>query len=156
MYNNTPYIPQGISHLVYLDVSTLSEGASSAQFPLDWLCVCRLLPFSETEVVLPREEGEVGLKVFSHSQEVLWQSSEEEHHFSDPVLLSVPFSTLLPHQEEVTQMEKELDFHPGLQQLKDSNQARVQLECKLGQEAQELAQTYNKHRIKLARKHERK
>ena len=52
-YTNTPYIPQGSDHLPYLDVSTLSGGASSDQFPLDWLCLCRLLPFSHTEVVLP-------------------------------------------------------------------------------------------------------
>ena len=61
---------------------------------------------SEPEVVLPCEEGGVGLKVFPHCPEVLWQSSEEEHYLSDPVSLSVPSSTLLPHQEEDTQMRK--------------------------------------------------
>ena len=62
-YTNTPYIPWGTSHFVHLDVSTLSGDASSAQFPLDWLHLHRLLPFSESKVVLPHEEGEVGLKV---------------------------------------------------------------------------------------------
>ena len=110
-YTNTPYIPQGTSHFLYSDVSTLSGGASYTQFPLDQLCIHRQLPFSETEVVLPQEEGEVGLKVFPHSWEVPWQNSEEEHHFSDPVLLLVPSSTLLPHQEKGTQAEKESGFH---------------------------------------------
>ena len=65
-YTNNPYIPWGSSCLLYLDVSTLSQGTSSAHFPLDWLCLCRLLPFSDTEVVLPQEEGEMGLKVFPY------------------------------------------------------------------------------------------
>ena len=64
-YTNTPYIPQGTSHFLYLDLSTLSGGASSTQFPLHQLYLCRLVPLSE--VVLPYEEGEVGLKVYPHS-----------------------------------------------------------------------------------------
>ena len=52
-YTNTPYIPQGSSCLLYLDVSTISGDASFAQFPLDWLNISKLLPFSDTEVVLP-------------------------------------------------------------------------------------------------------
>ena len=63
-YTNTPYIHQGSSHLPYLDMSTLSRGASSTQFSLDWLCLCRLLPFSDTKVVLPWEEGDQGWKCF--------------------------------------------------------------------------------------------
>ena len=55
-YTNSPYIPQGSSHFLHLDVSTLSRGASSTQFPLDWLCLCRSLPYSNTEVVPPWEE----------------------------------------------------------------------------------------------------
>ena len=45
--------PSRVSHVSYLYMSTLSEGISSAQFPLDQLHLHRLLPFSETEVVLP-------------------------------------------------------------------------------------------------------
>ena len=65
-YTNTPYIPQGSSHLPYLDMNTISRGASSAQSPLDQLHLCRSLPFSDTKVVLPQEEGEMGLKVFPY------------------------------------------------------------------------------------------
>ena len=45
-YTNTPNIPWGNSQLLYLDVSTLSRGASSTQSPLDHLCLQRLLPYS--------------------------------------------------------------------------------------------------------------
>ena len=38
-YTHTPYIPQGTSWLLYLNISTLSRGASSIQFPLDCLCL---------------------------------------------------------------------------------------------------------------------
>ena len=70
-YTNTPCIPQGTFHFLYLDMSTLSGGASSAQFPLDQLYLHRLLPFSETEVIMLQEEGVVELKVIPPSQEVL-------------------------------------------------------------------------------------
>ena len=61
-YTNIPYIPGGTSHFLYLHISSLSRGTSSTQFPLDWLCLCRLFPFSEAEVILPHEEGRWGWK----------------------------------------------------------------------------------------------
>ena len=110
-YINTPYIPGGSSCLLYLDVSTLSGGASSTQFLWDWLCLCRLLPFSGTEVVLPWEEGEIRLKVFLHFQEAFWQSSEEEHCLCNLISLFVPLLAPHPHQEEGTQTEGGSGFH---------------------------------------------
>ena len=78
-YANTPYNPWGTSWLLYLDVSTLSGGASSIQFPLDHLCLWRLLPYYKTEVLLPHEEGEIGIKVYLYtsrgSMEKLWMKS---------------------------------------------------------------------------------
>ena len=59
-YTNTPYIPQGTSCFLFLDMSTLCGGASSTQFPLDDLHLHRLLPFSEAEVILPHVEGRWG------------------------------------------------------------------------------------------------
>ena len=44
-YINTPYIPQGTSHFLYLDVSTLSGDTSSTQFPPDWLWSVQVTPF---------------------------------------------------------------------------------------------------------------
>ena len=88
-YTNIACVPWGSSCFLYLDISTLSRGASSTQFPLNWLLLCRLLPYSDTKVVLPQEEDEeVGLKVFPYFWKALWQSSEEEHHLSDPIRLS--------------------------------------------------------------------
>ena len=57
-YSNSPYLPWGYFSFPYLDVNTLLRGTSSAQFPLDWLCLCRLLHYSDMKVVLPQEEGE--------------------------------------------------------------------------------------------------
>ena len=52
MFTNSPYLPQGSFGFLYLDVTTLSGGVSSTQFPLDQLHLCRLLPYSATKVVL--------------------------------------------------------------------------------------------------------
>ena len=49
---NNPFIPQGISRLLYLNVSDLSISASSTQFPLNHLHVWKLLPYLKTEVLL--------------------------------------------------------------------------------------------------------
>ena len=145
-YTNTPYIPHGSSCFLYLDVSTLSGGASSMQFSLDWLHLCRLLPYSDTEV---------GMEVFSYFQEALRQSSEDEHHLSDPILLLVLSSASPPHQEENTQMEEGSGFHPAIKCFQSTSQAKVQLECELAQETHGLAQRYENWQNKLARKHER-
>ena len=138
-YTNTPYIPQGSSHLPYLDMNTLSGGTSSNQFPLDGLCLHRLLPFSDTEVVLSQEEGEMEFKVFPHFQEALWQSSEDKHCLSDLISLSIPLSAPHPYQEEGTQTEGDSGFYPSLKLLQDGNQARGKLKGELDQETQELA-----------------
>ena len=50
-YTNTRLIPQGTSRLLYLDVSDLPQGTSSAQFPLDCLHLHMLLPYSKTEAL---------------------------------------------------------------------------------------------------------
>ena len=113
-------------------------------------------PFLWGQGDLASWRGGGGLEVYLHSWEVLWKSLEEEHCFSDLVLLSMPSSSLLPHQEQGTQMEEELGYHPVLLQLQDFNQARIQLECKSGQEAQKFAQRYDDCRIKLAKKHKKK
>ena len=134
-YANTPYIPQGTSWLLYLDLSTLPKGVASTQFPPDCLHLWRLLPYSKTEVLLPHKGGEIGIKVYPYTWEVLWESSEEEHHLSNPMSLLIPSSTLLPHLEEGTQTGKESGYNPALWQLQDFQVARMQLECKLNEQA---------------------
>ena len=95
IFTNSPYLWQGSFGFPYLDITTLSVGMPTAQFPLAWLCICKLLPYSSTWVILQcKKEGE-GLKVYPFLQEALWESSEEDHYLSDPMLLSVP-PLLLP------------------------------------------------------------
>ena len=95
-YTNTPCIPQGSSCLPYLDVSTLFGGALSAQFPLDWLHLCKLIPFSDTEVVLPWEEGEMGWKCFPISKTLYGKVQKRS------TVSPVPSLAPHPHQEEGT------------------------------------------------------
>ena len=45
IFANSPYLPQGSFGSPYLDVTILSTGTLTAQFPLVQLCVCRLLFF---------------------------------------------------------------------------------------------------------------
>ena len=96
-YTNTPYIPWGTTRLLYLDVSTLSGSPSSC------LCLQRLLLYSKTKVLLgasPYEEEGMESKVYPYIWEVLWKRSEEEHHLSDPVSLSIPSPSVLPFTEK--------------------------------------------------------
>ena len=88
-YTNTPIFLEGLP-ISSIWMWALSWGTSSAQFPH----LCRLLPFSGTEMLLPCEEGEVGLKVCPLFWEVLWKSSEEEHCLSDPVSWLISLSAL--------------------------------------------------------------
>ena len=74
---------------------------------------------------------------------------------SDQVSLLIPSSVFLPSLE-VIQMEEELGYNPALQWLQDFNQARAQLECKLGEQAQKLAHKYDDPQIKVMRKHKQK
>ena len=46
IFANFPYLPQGSSSYLYLDVTTLLLGTLTAQFPLDQLCLWQLLPYS--------------------------------------------------------------------------------------------------------------
>ena len=116
-YTNTPYIPRGMSHSLYLDMNTLSRGITSAQFPLDRLHLCWLLPFSETEVLLAIEMGGEGLRTYPHPLEFLWDSLEKDHCLSSPVSLSNPLSALTFLLEVCTQTEGGLGSHPACTQI---------------------------------------
>ena len=70
-----------------------------------------------------------------------------------PDFIVSPFLAPHLHQEEGTQREGGLGFHPALKLLQDVNQARAQLECELVLETQESAQRYNIRWIKVARRH---
>ena len=109
-YTNSPYLPQGSFSFLYLYVITLSGGASSAQFPVDLLCLYRLLPYSDTKVVLPWEEEKEGLNVYPFFWETLWTSSEGEHYLSDPIPLSVSLLSPIPIKKRVPRWKKDWAF----------------------------------------------
>ena len=80
--------------------------------------------------------------MYPHFPEILWESSEEEHHLSDPISLSVPLSASPPHLKEDIQIEGGSGYHPALKLLQDVNQARAQLEYEPIQESQKLTEKY--------------
>ena len=133
-YTNTPFIPWGISRLLYLNGSDLPGGTSSSQFPLNCLCLQNLLPYSKTKVLLPHGEGEMGYRRYPFSQEVLWKCSEELCCLSNPVSLSMPSLAPPPHLEEGIHMEGKLGYNPALQYLQDFNQAIAQLKSEQSEE----------------------
>ena len=122
-FTNSPYLPQGSFGFLYLDVTTLSGGTSSTQFPLDQLQLCRLLPYSNTEVFLPWEEGEEGFKAVSllpgDFVEKLWGRALS-------IQANTSISSLITphlHQEEGSQTEEGSGFHPVLKWLQGISQA---------------------------------
>ena len=91
VFTNSPHLPWWSFGSPYLDVTTLSAGTLTTQFPLAQMCLCRLLPYSPTQVILPWQTEGDGLKIYPILMETLWESSEEEHHLS-------PFTTVIsPH-----------------------------------------------------------
>ena len=113
-YSNTPFIPHGTSRLLYLNVSDLPQGTSSTQFPLDCLCLQKLLPYSKNEALLPHEEGEKGYRTYPLSPEVLWKCCKEPNHFSNLVSLSMPLPAPPPDLEEGIQTKGKLGYNPAL------------------------------------------
>ena len=104
------------------------------------------------------KRGMRGWKHTPHLPEILWEGSEEEHHLSNLISLSVPLPAPSLHLEECTQTEEGLGchhagtqtegglgYHPSLKLLWEANHARAQLEYDLIQETQELAKRY-KHK----------
>ena len=154
IFDNSPYLPRGSSSFLYLDIPTLSLGTLTAQFPLYWLCLWQLLPYSPKQVILLCEVEDKELKLYPILQEALWESSEEDHCLLDPVLLSVTSSPFFLHQQESSQTEEGPSLRPALVQLQSVTQARAQLEWELAYEWEGLARKYEDQQTKLATKHE--
>ena len=53
VFTNLPHLPWGPFRSPYLDVATLPAGTLTAQFPLAWLHLHRLLPYYPTQIILP-------------------------------------------------------------------------------------------------------
>ena len=71
-------------------------------------------PFLSTQVILLHEKNDEELNVYPLLWEALWESSKEDHHLSDPVLLLVPPSSFPPHQEDHSQTKEGPSLSPAL------------------------------------------
>ena len=166
-YSNTPYIPRGTSCTLYLDMGTFPGGVASTQIPLGRLHLHQLLLFIKSEVLLPSKVEKEGLKMYPHFSEFLWDMSEEDHHLSNPMSLSIPLPApalilevcthtkggLYSHSactktegglgcHAASTQTEGLGYQLSLKLLWETNQARTQLECELIQDMQELAERY--------------
>ena len=84
-YVNTPYINHGTTQHLYLDMIILST-----QFPLESLCLHRLLPFSKDEIVLSCQAGNAGLVVYPLTADTLLQLQREALPFESHLIVSWP------------------------------------------------------------------
>ena len=106
-----------------------------------------------TQGVLPHEVEDEELKVYPILQEAFWESSEEDHCLSDPVLLSViPFPFFLL-QEESSQTEEGPSISPVLEWLQNITQVKAQFKWELAHEWEELAMKYEDWQTRKATKH---
>ena len=134
VFTNSPYLPWQSFSSPYLDVTTFSDGTLTAKFPLGLLHLHWLLPYSSTQVMLPHEkEGDkVNISLFLAG--TLWQSSEEEHHLSHLLPLSVPIISPHSNIDGRAQTKEALSFSLALRQLQEAIQAKAQLEWGLARE----------------------
>ena len=142
IFANSHYLLWGSSSFLYLDVTTLSSGALTAQFPLDQLCLWQWLSYSPTLVILLHEAEDKELKFYPIHQEMLWESSEEDLHLSDPILLLGPPSPFFIHQEESSGTEEGPSLSLALVQLQSMTWVRAQLEQELAHEWEGLVRRY--------------
>ena len=140
IFTNSPYFPWGPFELPFLDMATLIVGTSTKWFPLSQLCLCWLLLYSPTQVILPKEKEGDRLTVIPFTKEVLWESSIEDHHLSSLVPLSVPSPSPYINKDESIQTVKALDFGMALIQLKVVTQDQTQLKWELLHKQERLAE----------------
>ena len=131
IFTNLPYVPWGSFGFPYLDITTLSVGTSTTQFPLTQLCLCRLLQYSSTQVILRWEKEGYRLKVIPFLKEALWENSDEDHCLSPFIPLSVPIASFHSHRDAGSQTKEALSFNVPLRQFQAVTQARTQLEWEL-------------------------
>ena len=138
----------------YLDVTTLSLCALTTQFPLPLLHLCKLLPYSPTQIVLPPEKEGDWLKIYPVLMETLLKSSEKEHHLSPPLPLSVPIISSHSNRDVSAQTKEVLGFSLALRRLQEATQAKAQLEQRLALELEGLAKNYEKQQFRMVQEQE--
>ena len=134
IFTNSPYFPWGSFSFPYLDVTTLLAGMLTTQFPLAWLHLCRILSIHPLRWSCNMGGMTRSCKVYPFLWKALWESSEEDHCLSEPVLLLVPHYFFSPHWEESSQTEEELGLSSALTWLHSITQAKAQLEWELAHE----------------------
>ena len=119
VFTNSPYLPQGFFNSPYLDVTTLSAGALTGQFPLVPMCLCRLLH------ILP-------VRSSFHERKRGWARSLPIPHggtvgelrrgasFVQPVPLSVPVIYSHSNRDMSTQTEGSTLLQPCLEAITTS------------------------------------
>ena len=90
----------------------------------------------------------MGLKAFPYFQEALWQSSEEEHHLFDLILLSVPSFAPIPIKKRALRWRKDQAF------TQPSSFYKMSIKPELSWSVS-WPERYDDRQIKLARMHER-
>ena len=131
VFTNSPYFPWGSFSYPYHGLNhPFSRCTSTTQFPLALLYLCMVAPmFFHSGHPSVRERGGLGLKVYPiPCMETLWESSEEEHHLSHPVPLSLPIISSHSNRDTSMQTEEVLNFNLSLRQLQAVTQAKAQLE----------------------------
>ena len=152
-FTNSPHLSWGCFGSPYLDITTLSAGTLTTQFPLALLHLFRLLPYSPTQVVLPWEKEGGGLQIYPILVETLWESSEEEHHLS-PFYHCQSLSSPLVPIDTSAQTEEVLSFSLALRQLQEATQAKAQLEWWLALKVEGLTKNYEDQQFRMVQKQE--
>ena len=152
VFTNSTHLLQRPFGFHYLDVTTLSVGALTTQFPLALLCLHRLLPHSPTQVILPWEKEGGGLTIYPVLVNTLWESSEEEHCFSSSLPLSVPIVSSHSYRDARMQTEQVIGFSLALRQLQEATHTRAQLEWRMALKPEGLLKNYEDQQFRILRK----
>ena len=86
--------------------------------------------------------------------ETLWESSEEKHHLSYPLPLSVPIVSSYSNRNVSVQTEEVLGFSLALQQLQEATLANAQFERELALKVQVLTKNYEDQQFRMVQKQE--
>ena len=103
-YSNTPYIPWGTTHSLYLDVGTFPGGVTSTQLPLDRPSLCWLLLLAGLRCFYHVKWGKWGWRHTPISQSSYWMVWRRNTIFPIPSPCQFPCWLLL-HNWRGTQTE---------------------------------------------------
>ena len=143
----------GVLQLPLPDITTISASTLTTQFTLALLHLCRLFPYSPIWVILLQGKEGDGLKIYPVLMETLWESSEEEHHLSPPLPLSVLIISSHSNRDASMQTKEVLHFSLALRQLQEATQAKTQLNWRLALKLEGLAKNYKDQQFRMVQEH---